>query len=215
MTTKLTGRRSDIGNKVAVLNNGLGRYEDALIAAREAAADPTELGFSTLVLQELVEAPVRTDQLDLAREALDSLTTAADAAGTDWALGIAARSRAQVVIDGSAESHHSRAIEHLRRTTVRMELARAHLIYGEWLRRQARRADAREQLHQADDMLTEMGVHGYAQRARRELLATNAAPRKRSVEASLDLTAQELQVAPLAAGGRTRHHPTRGFSCSS
>jgi DNA-binding CsgD family transcriptional regulator len=123
------------------------------------------------------------------------------ASGTDWALGIEARSRALLSDGDSAEELYRRAIEHLGRTRVRVELARARLLYGEWLRRAGRRVDARSELNEASEMFTAMGAAGFAERTRRELAATGATVRKRSVETRDDLTAQEAQIAFLARDG--------------
>ena len=125
------------------------------------------------------------------------------AAGTDWALGVQARSRALVSEDEAAEALYREAIERLGRTRVRVELARAHLVYGEWLRRERRRVDAREQLRTAYEMLSEMGAEAFAERARRELAATGETARKRTDETRDELTAQEAQIARLARDGRT------------
>src|SRR5439155_4257671 len=120
---------------------------------------------------------------------------------TDWALGIKARSSALLADDASAEKLYVEAIKHLQRSTVGIELARAHLLYGEWLRRERRRLDAREQLRTAFEMFNAMGIEAFARRAERELLATGERARKRSVETRDDLTAQEAQIARLAGGG--------------
>ena len=192
-----------IHNAEAVLYNGLGRYEDALKAAERAAEHPAELGFATLVLPELVEAAVRCGEGDQAVAALQRLTDGAEAAGTDWALGLEARCRALLSEDDEAEALYREAIERLGRTRMRMELARAHLLYGEWLRRENRRMDAREQLRAAYEMFTCFGADAFAERTRRELLATGEKVRKRSDETRGQLTAQEEQIARLAADGQT------------
>jgi DNA-binding CsgD family transcriptional regulator len=152
-------------------------------------------------LTELVESAARTGRLDLAADALDRLAIKARASGTDWALGIEARSRALLSDGDSAEALYREAIEHLGRTRVRAELARAHLLYGEWLRRAGRRVDARRELKEAHEMFTSMGVAGFAERTRRELLATGATVRKRTVETRVELTPQEAQIAVLARDG--------------
>jgi ATP/maltotriose-dependent transcriptional regulator MalT len=192
-----------IHNAQAVLHNGLGRYEDALTAAGQAAAHPAELGFATLVLPELVEAAVRSGEEGQARTALRRLTDAAEAAGTDWALGLQARCRALLSEDEEAEAFYCEAIERLGRTRMRMELARGRLLYGEWLRRASRRLDAREQLRAAREMFIGFGADAFAERTRRELVATGEKPRKRSDETRGRLTAQEEQIARLAAVGQT------------
>ena len=187
----------------AVLDNGLGRYDRALVAAERAAAYPAELGIANWGLVELIEAAVRTGSRDLAADAVRRLAETTTASGTDWALGVEARSRALVSEGGPAERLHRAAIERLGRTRMRADLARAHLLYGEWLRRENRRVDAREQLRVAHDMLAGMGFDGFAERARRELLATGETVRKRSTVTAGELTAQEAQIARLAREGRT------------
>jgi len=151
---------------------------------------------------ELVEAAVRSGEPELAADAFSQLSKTTGAAGTDWALGIEARSRALLSDDEAAERLYREAIERLARTRIRPELARAHLLYGEWLRRLKRRLDAREQLRTAHHMLAAMGMDAFAQRAARELGASGQTARKRSVE-SLDqqLTAREAQIARLAQDG--------------
>jgi ATP/maltotriose-dependent transcriptional regulator MalT len=186
-----------------VLYNGLGRYRKACEAARRGAAHPHELALSTWSLPELIESAVRSDQPELAEDAMERLARSAGADGSDWALGIEARSRALVSDDGDAEALYQDALERLGRTRLRAELARAHLLYGEWLRRQARRVDAREQLRTARRMFTEMGMEAFAERARRELIATGETGRKRSPEFRDELTPQEEHIAQLARGGLT------------
>jgi DNA-binding CsgD family transcriptional regulator len=186
----------------ALLYNGMGRYADALTAAEE-ACDYDDLGVLAWALTELVEAAARSGKRDTAVAALERLSLSTRAAGSDWALGIEARSRALVSADEAAEALYREAIERLGRTRVRVELARAHLLYGEWLRRENRRMDAREHLRNAHEMFTAMGVDGFAERARRELLATGETARKRTPETRDDLTAQEAQIARLAGDGRT------------
>jgi ATP/maltotriose-dependent transcriptional regulator MalT len=188
-------------NATAVLFNGLGDYERAVTAARQAAAYPAELAFSTLVLPELVEAAVRSGSPELATDALERLVASTGASGTHWALGIEARSRALLSERDVAESFYRGAIDHLGRTRMRMELARAHLLYGEWLRRAGRRLEAREHLRTAHDMFTAMGAEAFAERSSRELLATGETARKRTVDTLDDLTAQEKQIARLARDG--------------
>ena len=187
----------------AVLNNSLSRYEEALTAAEQASADPGELGLAAWSLAELIEAAARTGALERASAALRRLAEATSAAATDWALGIQARSRALLSGDEHAERLYLEAIERLGRTRLRAELARAHLLYGEWLRRQGRRRDAREQLRTAHQMLVAMGMEGFAERARKELVATGETARKRTVETVQELTAQEAQIARLARNGCT------------
>jgi DNA-binding CsgD family transcriptional regulator len=185
----------------AVLFNGLGRYEDALAAAEQAAEDPHELGVSTWVPTEIIEAAVRSGAPERAAGPLRRLQEISRAAGTDWALGVEARSRALLSDGEAAERLYLESIERLGRTRIRVALARAQLLYGEWLRRQGRRMDAREQLRIAHQLYTSMGMEGFAERARRELQATGETVRKRSVETHGELTAQEMQIARLANNG--------------
>jgi DNA-binding CsgD family transcriptional regulator len=185
----------------AVLCNGLGRYGDALAAAEQAGERPEELLFSTWGLVELIEAAARSGRPELAADALQRLSETTQASGTDWALGIEARSRALLSDGETADDLYRETIDRLGRTRVRVELARAHLVYGEWLRRERRRMDAREQLRTAHEMLTAMGIEAFAERAARELLATGETARKRTVETRDQLTAQEAQIARLARDG--------------
>ena len=185
----------------AVLYNGLGRYDAALAAVRHAGERTYEMGYRAWTLPELIEAAVRCRERQPAGRALERLSDTARASGTQWALGIEARSRALLSDGDAAESLYREAIERLGRTRVRVELARAHLLYGEWLRRDGRRVDAREQLRTADDMFTTMGVKAFAERAARELVPTGERARKRSIETRDDLTAQEAQIARLARDG--------------
>jgi DNA-binding CsgD family transcriptional regulator/tetratricopeptide (TPR) repeat protein len=185
----------------AVLSNGLARYEDALDAATQAAEYPHELWFSNWVAVELIEAASRTGEIERAADALRRLSSTARAGASDWGLGVEARSRALLSHGESAERLYAEAIERLGRTPLRLDLARARLLYGEWLRRERRRSDAREQLRTAFEMFTAMGVEAFAGRAERELLATGERVRKRSVETRDELTAQEAQVARLARDG--------------
>jgi DNA-binding CsgD family transcriptional regulator len=187
----------------AVLYNGLGRYEDALAAAERAAEDPHGLGTPMWLLADLIEAAVRSGKPERAVGPLAQLTVIARANGTDWALGFLARSRALLSEGETAERLYQDAIERLRHSRIRVTHARTHLVYGEWLRRENRRVDAREQLRDAHTMLAENGMEAFAERARRELLATGETVRKRSVETLDDLTPQESQIARLAADGNT------------
>ena len=187
----------------AVLCNGLGRYAEAVEAAAKAAADPRELGAPKWALAELVEAAVRSGQDRTAAAAMEQLSALTRAAGTDWALGIEASRHALLCTGATADGLYREAIERLGRTLVRVELARAQLLYGEWLRREGRRVDARAQLRAAHEALAAMGVEAFADRARRELLATGETVRKRTVEASRALTAQEAQIAGLVVDGLT------------
>jgi DNA-binding CsgD family transcriptional regulator len=184
----------------SVLDNGLGRHD----AARDAAwrifeRDP--VAFGPFVVPELAEAASRTGDMALVRAALEWLSERTRVTRTDWVLGIEARVRA-LLSEGDAADHlYRESIDRLDRTRVRVELARAHLLYGEWLRRENRRVDAREQLRTAHDMLDTMGIEAFAERARRELLATGETVRKRTVETRDELTAQEGQIARLARDG--------------
>src|SRR5437660_1856148 len=187
----------------AVLFNGLGRYGEALVVARQASDAAPELFISHWALAELVEACARSGNSNLAAEALERLVEAPSASGTDWGLGIVARSRALVSEDDAAEALYLEAITRLGRTPLRPELARAHLVYGEWLRRENRRMDAREQLRTAYELFISFGADAFAERTRRELLATGEKVRKRSDETRGQLTAQEEQIARLAADAQT------------
>ena len=183
-----------------VLYNGLGR-DDAALAAVGQPERYAEEGPAIWALTELIEAAVRSGQPQPARGALEPIVETTRAAGTDWALGIEARCRALLSDGDEADSLHREAIERLGRTGLRVDLARAHLLYGEWLRRERRRRDAREQLRTALRMFDAMGIEAFAGRAERELLATGERVRKRTVETRDELTAQEAQVARLAGDG--------------
>jgi DNA-binding CsgD family transcriptional regulator len=184
----------------AVLCNGLGRYEDALAAA-VVASEHQEVIAENWGLSELIEPATRTGRTDLAAEAEKRLARKAHASGTEWALGIYARSRALLSDDERADGQFLEAIDRLSRTRVRAELARTHLLYGERLRRMNRRIDARVQLRIAYDNFASMGMEAFAERAGRELLATGETVRKRTVETRDDLTPQERQIAELARDG--------------
>jgi DNA-binding CsgD family transcriptional regulator len=185
----------------SILLNGLGRYQEALAAAQDASDDTPELFVSVWALSELIEAAVRSEDTARASSALERLAEATRARETDWGLGIAARSRALLSEGQTAKRLYLEAIERLGRTRLRPELARAHLLYGEWLRREGRRADAREQLRTAHEMLAAIGMQAFADRARRELAATGEKLRKRTVETRDELTPQERQIAGLARDG--------------
>ena len=187
----------------AILFNGLGRYGEALVAAQRASNDTPELFTSSWALAELIEAASRSVGPGQAASALERLTEDTAAAGTDWGLGIAARSRALLTDGDAAEPLHREAIERLGRTRLRPELARAHLLHGEWLRRQRCRLDAREELRVAHEMFTGYGMEAFAERARVELEATGERARKRTAHTIDQLTPQEAQVARLAAQGNT------------
>jgi ATP/maltotriose-dependent transcriptional regulator MalT len=186
----------------AVLYNGLGRYEDALAAAQPVSAQAPEIGALPWAARvELIEAASRAGMPGRATEAFDELAEAADAAGTDWGQGMKARCRALLTVGPDAEFHYKEAVERLGRTLVRGEHARAHLIYGEWLRRENRRLEARQQLRTAHEMFTAMGAEAFADRAGRELGATGETIRKRKAESIGELTAQEAQVVTLVREG--------------
>jgi DNA-binding CsgD family transcriptional regulator len=185
----------------AVLYNGLGRYGRACSAALRIIEHSQDLAPSNWHLAELIEAAVRAGTPERAANAHERLLCMTRASGTEWALGIAARCSALMSDDEDAEKLYIEAIERLGRTRLRVELARAHLLYGEWLRRKYRRAEAREQLRTAHTMLTGIGLVAFADRAERELRATGARVRKRSVETRAELTPQEAQVARLARDG--------------
>jgi DNA-binding CsgD family transcriptional regulator len=185
----------------AVLYNGLGRYEEAASAARQAISGALNHWMLMWVLPDLVEAAGRLGDTELARDALERLAKTTQPSGTEFALGIEARCRALLSDGAAADELYREAIERLGRTRLRPELARAHLLYGEWLRRENRRVDAREQLRKAHEMLVGMGMEAFAERARQELEATGEKVRKRTVETRDDLTAQERQIARLARDG--------------
>ena len=186
----------------AILYNGLGRYDKALEEARQASEQAPELYVSAWALPELIEAASRTGQTRVAADALGRLAEATSVAQTDWAQGIYARSRALLSDGEDAETSYREAIDRLGRTPLRRELARAHLLYGEWLRRERRPSDAREQLRTAHGMLEAMGAEAFAERARRELRTTGETARKRTAVAlTEELTGQEAQIARLARDG--------------
>jgi DNA-binding NarL/FixJ family response regulator len=184
----------------AVLHNGLGHYETALAAAQQ-AREHDELGFGIWVLPELIEAAVRLGQHDLAAASLQGLSERTSLSPREWAHAIEARCRALLTDGQAAEDLYQQAIRQLRGSRMNVQLARAHLLYGEWLRRENRRTDAREQLQAAHQMLASMGADGFAERAARELLATGERVRKRTTDAPSQLTARETQIARLAGNG--------------
>jgi DNA-binding CsgD family transcriptional regulator len=184
----------------AVLYNGLGRHDVALAAARR-SSEHHPGGVYAKALIELVEAAARDRDAESAAIALERLREATGASGTDWGLGVEARSSALLRQGPAAEECYREAIERLGRTRVRGELARAHLLYGEWLRRSRRRLDARTHLRTAHELFTAMGAAAFADRAARELLATGETARKRTVGTADELTAQEAQVARMARQG--------------
>jgi len=187
----------------AVLYNGLGRYQRAMIAAEQVLAYPEgrDMGSANLALAELTEAAVYSGMTDVAADALARLTEVAAAAGTEWALGVGARCRALVCAPEEADERFRESITRLARTGARPDRARAHLLYGEWLRSQRRRAEAREQLRTAHDMLEAMGMEAFAERARHELQATGETASKRAAARDEELTSQEAQIARLARDG--------------
>jgi DNA-binding CsgD family transcriptional regulator len=187
----------------ALLHNGLSRYDEALAAAAQASAYPGELGPATWALAELIEAAVRCGRPEPAAAALQQLSEVTRAAATDWALGIQVRCQALLSEGEAAERGYAEAIERLGRTRVRVELARAYLLHGEWLRRENRRVEAREQLRTAYQMLAAMGIDGFAERARAELLATGETVRRRRMETAAELTPQEIRIVRLAVDGHT------------
>ncbi|WP_435222567.1 LuxR C-terminal-related transcriptional regulator [Streptomyces sp. Tue6028] len=186
----------------AVLYNGLGRY-DAALAAATRACQYDDLAFFGWALAELVEAAVRNGQPEVAVTALDDLTERTRASGTRWALGVGACARALVADDQAAEALYQDAIEHLGGCRVALQLARARLLYGEWLRRRNRRQESRVQLRSAYEAFRRFGADGFAERARKELSATGETARKRSDGTDIELTGQEAQIAGLARDGHT------------
>ena len=185
----------------AVLYNGLARYKEAAWSAHQATSNTFEYWVTVWALPELVEAAMHVGDAELARDALKRLAETTQPAGTDFALGIEARSRALLSDGTGAHDLYREAIERLSRTRLRPELARAHLLYGEWLRREGRRVDAREQLRTAHHLFDAIGMEAFAERARRELLATGERARKRSPGTRGELTPQEEQIARLARDG--------------
>jgi DNA-binding CsgD family transcriptional regulator len=185
----------------AVLCNGLGRYEQALAAAQQASADSPARRFTGRALAEVVEAATRTGAADQAADALRRLAESTGASGTDWGLGVEARSRALVSEGETAEALYREAIDRLGRARLRMELGRAHLVYGEWLRRQRRIRDARDQLRRAHELFTEVGMEAFADRARLELRAAGVRTRSPQTGMHDTLTAQEALIARLAGAG--------------
>ena len=186
----------------AVLYNGLGRYGEAYAAARD-GGEYEDLGFHGWCLFELIEAATRIGDKETAAQAVRRLEGRAGSSGTDWGLGAVANARALVADDELADSLYAEAIERLGRTRVVVHLARARLQYGEWLRRVNRRVDARRHLNDAHEMFTRMGAQAFAERARRELIATGEKARKQPVSSGDELTAQEGQIARLAGDGLT------------
>ena len=204
----VVGRGEDSGVMVtywaqALLLNGLGRHRDALPAAHAAAGHAIESAVVYWALAELIESAVRSGRPELVAGAYERLAVSTRASGTDWALGVLARAGAQLATGQTADTLYRQAIEHLGRTRIKMELARAHLVYGEWLRRNNRRRDARDHLRSAYDMLSAAGADAFADRARRELAATGEPVAERAARASDTLTVQEAHIARLAGSGLT------------
>jgi DNA-binding CsgD family transcriptional regulator len=202
VTSRGEGRGVTSQYAAALLYNGLGRYDQALAAA-ELACEYDDIGVLGWSLAELIEAAVRSGQPARASDALQRLSETTSASGTDWALGTEARSRALLSEGQAAENCYREAIRRLGRTRMRPAAARAHLLYGEWLRRENRRQDARAELRTAHGLFTTMGTEAFADRARHELLAAGDTVRKPTVEKVSELTAQEAHIARLAADGGT------------
>ena len=188
------------GYTTAVLYNGLGRYDAALDAARR-ACEHDDLGLLGSSLIELIEAAARGGEPEIAADALAQLSERTRSTGTDWARGVEARSRALLSEGEATEPLYREAIDRLERTRISVHLARAQLLYGEWLRRENRRVDAREHLRAAHDLFSSFGAEAFAERARRELQATGETARKRTEETRGVLTPQEAQIARLAQEG--------------
>ena len=187
----------------ALLNNGLGRYARALAAAERACEYPVEFGLLKVILPELIEAATRSGKRERALDALRLLMEETDGPGTDWSRGIEARSRALLSEGQAAEHLYREAVDRLSRTKGQLDLARAHLVFGEWLRRENRRVEGRAHLRTAHEMFLRIGAEAFVERAGRELLATGGSARKRTVDTRFDLTAQEEQIARLAGEGCT------------
>jgi DNA-binding CsgD family transcriptional regulator len=187
----------------AVLYNGLARYDLAFVAAEQALEDPGELWFSPWAAVELIEAASRTERSERAASALKRLVQGTTSSGTEWALAIEARCRALLSEGCAAESGYQEAIDRLVVTTLRWDLARSRLVYGEWLRRERRTKEAREQLRLADELFSEFGAQGFTERARVELRAAGEQVRERSPATRYDLTPQEAQISRLVAQGST------------
>ncbi|MDF2828705.1 MAG: regulatory protein LuxR [Mycobacterium sp.] len=185
----------------ALLHNGFGDYEDALRAGLTATEYPGDCTSAGWALPELVEAATRTGNTAIAEAALDRLADMTTPSGTDWGLAVEARSRALLSDGAVAEVLYRDAVRLSERAGLRPDLARSHLLYGEWLRRQRRRIDARAQLRHALDLFDDLGMSAFAERARRELAATGEKARRRKLPASTELTAQEAQIARLAREG--------------
>ena len=186
----------------AILHNGMGQYERAVAAGAEALQHPADWG-THMFFHEHIEAAVRSGQPRAGAATLELLRDATAGCDSGWAVGLLRRSEAVLADGTAAEGLYREAIDRLDGTRLRPEAARARLLYGEWLRRQDRRVDARNELRRANEMLTDIGTLAFAQRARRELLATGETIRRRTADAYNELTAQEAHIAQLAADGRT------------
>jgi DNA-binding CsgD family transcriptional regulator/tetratricopeptide (TPR) repeat protein len=185
----------------ALLHNGLGAYEQALAAAQDAVDCPTNSAAAAWGMAELIEAAARTGQQRMAEATHERFAAIAQAVGTDWVLGVNARSCALLSEGTAAEQLYRESLDRLARCQMHVDLARAHLLYGEWLRREGRRVDARDQVRAAYEQFVSFGMDAFAERARREVQATGETVRKRTVESRDDLTAQERQIAELARDG--------------
>jgi DNA-binding CsgD family transcriptional regulator len=202
-TLRGEGRLIAIAEEMAaVLHNSLGNYRDALTAAQR-AAEHEQLGISDRALAELIEAAVHCGEQKIGEVALARLSVRARLSATDWALGIEARSRALLSEAHIADELYRSAIDLLGRCSVTTALARAHLLYGEWLRREGQRVQARQQLHTALHMFTAMGAQAFAERAQREILASGERLHKHPVEPSTQLTSQEAQISQFARDGHS------------
>ena len=207
-TENFRGRGEGMGLAVAVwatalLHNGLARYDVVLEAANQVVEDPHELWFTPLTMLELIEAATRSGRNDLAQQGLDVLSETTQASGTSWARGVEARSRALLAKGQVAETLYREAIQHLQPTRLRVDLARTHLLYGEWLRRERRRFDARTELRTAHELFSQFGMEAFVERARVELEATGERARKRTLDTVGQLTPQEAQISRLVAQGHT------------
>jgi DNA-binding CsgD family transcriptional regulator len=187
----------------AVLNNSLARYEDAYAAAEEALEDPFEVSFSPLATVELVEAASRIGKEEAAKPVLERLAQGTSASGTDWAVAVEARCRALLSEGAAAEDLYREAIDRLKPTALGFDLARTRLLYGEWLRRERRPKEAREQLRTAHGLFTEFGMEGFRERAWVELRAAGERARRTTIETQSDLTPRESQISELVAQGAT------------
>jgi len=207
-TKEFLDRGDGLGLNIAlwatsVLNNGLSRYDDAFVAAEQVLEDRHEIMFSPMACVELIEAASRIGKEVSAVAALERLAEATSASGTNWAAAIEARCRALLSHGEAAETLYRDAIELLTPTALRCDLARTQLLYGEWLRRERRARDGRGQLRAAYGLFTELGMEGFAERARAELRASGEHPRSRTVDTGADLTPREAQIAQLVAQGAT------------